>query len=320
MHKTERQQKIQDILAEQPQKIDFFVPHFDVDRRTLERDFKEMQEKGHIEKCETTKKYSVVYKNSGLNPFEALVVYMAIDMVGKHAPIMSTTYKNIRSKLKKLLPGSFAKYSESFIKEVPLHDMQEDIARNAERALEIAARAWTENKILSFKYKSSSKIEDKKIVIRNIVINRRNLTAYIFGVYPDKPESIRSFVPYRMQNIQIGPEITSELLAQCASPNLEKAWGIMPVTEGSVNVTLKFTSKVSYLVKEGRYPGIVEMTEQADEGIQLTLEVGADNAGIPLELMPWIYSWGAEVEVLSPAVVREEWLTTIRKLSSLHLR
>ena len=68
-----------------------------------------------------------------------------------------------------------------------------------------------------------------------------------------------------------------------------------------VEVILLFTPDADQSLRESQYPAHHRLERLDDDSLKLTLYVNDWH-----ELLPWIRSWGAQVEVLEPAVLRHE--------------
>jgi len=81
--------------------------------------------------------------------------------------------------------------------------------------------------------------------------------------------------------------------------HLATSWGIMAGNEIS-EVVLRFTPNVKPFVLERRWHPTQKIETTPDGGCVLRVQVSE-----PLEMQPWIRSWGAQVEVLAPDWLRE---------------
>lgn len=79
----------------------------------------------------------------------------------------------------------------------------------------------------------------------------------------------------------------------------------------TVSVELRFTGEAKYRILEGGYANLSERSLNPDASLEVTLEAPLDSTGLPRSVMPWILSWGAGVEVLSPAPLRAYWHHTL---------
>ncbi len=82
--------------------------------------------------------------------------------------------------------------------------------------------------------------------------------------------------------------------------HLATAWGIIGGREPT-EVRLRFAAGVRRRVRESDWPGADEAVDTSDGGCELTVQVSN-----PLEMLPWIRSWGPACEVLSPAQLRKQ--------------
>ena len=72
-------------------------------------------------------------------------------------------------------------------------------------------------------------------------------------------------------------------------------------SDAQVEVILLFTPDAAELLREGQGPPYHRLDRLDDDSLKLTLYVNDWQ-----ELLPWIRSWGAQVEVLEPAVLRQQ--------------
>jgi hypothetical protein len=87
--------------------------------------------------------------------------------------------------------------------------------------------------------------------------------------------------------------------------HLASSWGIMS-GEGMSEVILRFTAAARPFVEERHWHPSQQIRSNPDGGCMLQVKVSE-----PLEMQPWIRSWGAQVEVIAP-----EWLGTHRRRPS----
>lgn len=103
------------------------------------------------------------------------------------------------------------------------------------------------------------------------------------------------------------------------SDYLEGAWGVVE-SSGSelLPVGLRFTLEVDYRILEGGYSWHRTAQAQPDGCLEMTLEVGTSEGGFPLELLSWVLSWGASVQVLEPESLRARCLEESRRVVGLY--
>ena len=98
---------------------------------------------------------------------------------------------------------------------------------------------------------------------------------------------------------------------------LSNAWGVIGTSGGAVTqVRLRFISEAAYRLREGGYPNLLLEETAPDGKLTVSLQVGTDSSGFPLEILSWVQSWGPRVEVLEPEMLRTRWLSEARQVAS----
>lgn len=94
---------------------------------------------------------------------------------------------------------------------------------------------------------------------------------------------------------------------------LENAWGIWFTESEPVEVVLKFNRRVANRLGETRWHRTEQVTELEDGSLLWQACVAE-----PQEMMPWIRSWGADVEVLKPEELRQRVAEEMRAAAALY--
>ena len=89
---------------------------------------------------------------------------------------------------------------------------------------------------------------------------------------------------------------------------LASAWGI--VAGPPLEVRLRFRNDVAHRAHAMRvrahHHRNLRIDHTTDDGdLLVTVTAGQDKNGLPIDLLPWLYAFGAGVEVLGPERVRE---------------
>lgn len=127
------------------------------------------------------------------------------------------------------------------------------------------------------------------------------LTTHVIG-RRTPPGELRTFKVERLRNAKLGLrayEIPADFDPQML---LNDAWGIWYTNAQPMSVVLKFSSKVRRRVLETRWHRNQEEPQVSEDGSVLWRCLIAE----PREMLPWIRGWGADVEVMEPADLREE--------------
>lgn len=94
---------------------------------------------------------------------------------------------------------------------------------------------------------------------------------------------------------------------------LADAWGIWYTNSAPIEVVLKFSPSVAARLEETRWHRSEKKTRLEDGSVLWQAKVAE-----PLEMIPWIRSWGADVEALEPSGLRQALAREARELASVY--
>ncbi|MCX6083123.1 MAG: CRISPR-associated helicase Cas3' [Chloroflexi bacterium] len=94
---------------------------------------------------------------------------------------------------------------------------------------------------------------------------------------------------------------------------LADAWGVWYTDAEPMVVALKFHPRVAQRVRETRWHRSEEESELQDGSILWRAKIGE-----PLEMLPWIRGWGADVEVLEPESLRKAMVREANRLAGMY--
>lgn len=140
------------------------------------------------------------------------------------------------------------------------------------------------------------------------------LTTHVIG-FREPPGKIRTFKLERLRNarvltveaVPVPPTFDPEAL-------LEYAWGIWYTDEPPQQVVLKFSKDVQRRVLETRWHRKQAEPEVLDDGSVIWRCPIAE----PREMLYWIRGWGADVEVIEPAWLKQKLRSEARRLGELY--
>ena len=162
--------------------------------------------------------------------------------------------------------------------------------------LERIAEGWGSGNKVKVGYRSPN-----SGVLRERVIAPYALEPTASGVYviafDDWAGDIRTFKLSRLESAQLLDERYTIPEDFDAEAYLSSSWGIM-TGEDVWEVLLRFVPSATPLVTERRWHASQQLETTPDGSCLLRVWVSE-----PLEMQPWIRSWGAQVEVLAP-----DWL------------
>jgi predicted DNA-binding transcriptional regulator YafY len=142
-------------------------------------------------------------------------------------------------------------------------------------------------------------------------VSRFEPASYVIGYDPLR-DAMRTFKLERVQRAEMLDE-TYEIPADYDPYTLlADSWGIMDESRTD-EIRLRFSPAVARRVKESVWHRSQTVIDNPDGGCDLTLRVSGTR-----EIRSWILSWGADVEVLAPAALREEIADHARRITAMY--
>ena len=164
--------------------------------------------------------------------------------------------------------------------------------------LETIAEGWGSGRKVEIAYRSPRSGELRRRVIAPYALEPTASGIYII-CYDDWVGEIRTFKLARLESAQLLDEPYNIPPDFDPDVHLASSWGIM--TGDEVNeVLLRFTAAARPFVEERKWHPSQLIRATPDGGCLLQIHVSE-----PLEMQPWIRSWGAQVEVIAPEWLRE---------------
>ena len=271
-----------------------------VDRRTAYRDIELLSESG-TPIWQEEGRFGIVREDYlstvRLTLQEAVSLYIAGRLLARFAderdPHIVSALTKLAGSMPEPLASSLARTAESIAKQ-PVNDQYMQVR-------EAITLGWAQRRKVRLWYRSprTGEVHMRDFAPYFIEAAGAGYSAYVIG-FDDSVGAMRTFKLDRLERAQMLDE--PYLIPVDFDPQayLAAAWGIM-TGERIVKVVLEFSPKVAALVKERRWHASQDIDELEDGGLLLTIEVGE-----PREMLPWIRSWGGEVEVLEPPDLRAE--------------
>jgi predicted DNA-binding transcriptional regulator YafY len=298
-HKARRLLSLATLLAAGPRTAADLARQLGVSHRTLQRDLEELPELGHeIER--DGRRYRLRAGATVLDPVEALAVHTATRLLVHHTRINERGYRTALTKLADQLPEPARRYLHASVTDI------ETLSSEGGRTLDQVAQAWFEGRVLRFDYRApigSKKPHRNDLEVYFVEISRANLAPYVIGFERSYFDAIRTFALDRMENVRVLDERYEVPDDFDPHAHLSSAWGI--VAGPPIEVRLRFRNDVAHRV-HARHHRSLRIDHTTDDGdLHVTVTAGQDKHGIPIDLLPWLYAFGAGVEVLAPERVRE---------------
>lgn len=296
--KAERLNLLKEQLAARPRRVVELAREHGTSRRTIERDLVTLASGmgQRLEKDEEGRWYIPV-KRSALNDVESLAVYSATRLL-LHTGVGELHYRRSLEKLARGVPEPARAALLASVEK--LEPAPED------RVLDQVAQAWFGRRVLKCDYASAHSADQRgtrELEVYFYELNRRNLEPYVLAYDRTNRHRVLVFKLARMSNVMLTDE-TYEIPADF-DPNAElrQAFGILVGDE--IMVRLRVTDRVAARMAEGTDRSL-RVGGPCGEGHREAFVHGTvDPDGRPLELIPWLLSWGDSVEVIDPPHVRE---------------
>jgi predicted DNA-binding transcriptional regulator YafY len=282
---------------------------FDVDERTIYRDFTDLGLELSVPVYNDKKQWKMDEKRF-LPPIrftltEALNIFLTSRLMLAYAQRYDPNLDATFTKLSSVLPDPLAEQVRKTM------DWMQKLPKDQKYLGIIAkvAEAWVSRKRVKILYQNpdSKKPMERLVDVYYIEPAAPGHTSYVLG-YCHLKQALRTFKIERIESIEITGEGYSIPEDFDANKYYSLAWGI--VAEGDeVTVRLKFSRGVATLIGETIWHPSQTIEKQKDGSLIMTL-----NVLYTYELVTWILGWGAKVEVLEPAELREEIQKTAKAM------
>ncbi|MFC4427122.1 helix-turn-helix transcriptional regulator [Deinococcus navajonensis] len=302
-HKSQRLVGLLAELQARPQSTAQLARLFGVGQRSVQRDLETLRAMGHLIQEETPGLYFIPRNGTLLRPAEVLAAYTALRLAHHHSPALGGHYRRALHTLSLALPERVRHTLNASIRSCGQGVF-------TDRQMEVIASAWLDGQVLRFDHRERSGVlrTGLELCVYFVEISRTNLAPFVIGL--DRATGrVGTFKLARMSNLHLLAERYDVDPHFDPQAYLSDAWGVIGGEE-SVTVTVRFDPDAAYRVLEGGFPQSTLIS--GDGYVDLEFRAGVDDSGLPRELMPFLLSWGARAEVLSPPEVRHAWIAELR--------
>ncbi|MDD2390821.1 MAG: WYL domain-containing protein [Desulfobacterales bacterium] len=174
-----------------------------------------------------------------------------------------------------------------------------------------AADALLHSKPLEFTYRSPGADRQTRRIVEPHHL-QHYMASWVLIAWCRKRSNWRKFYLARISDLSVLNESFEKKPASIWNHLLEGAFGIFQ-GDALVDVVLRFSPFRSRWVREQSWHPDQKIQDLADGGLELTLPV-ADFREIKMRIL----QFGADVEVISPADLRQEVATEVRRLQDLY--
>ncbi len=315
--KTLRVQEVLEMLRTKSRSIEEIcqrlkIVHDKASHRAILRDFEDLRAQGNDIEADNKRPQTYTLTREALPQLkadEALVTHIALRLLFHHTSNPPQSYRNALEKITPQMPIELQK-----IAQLSLPNNQGTDEKFSQ--FEKIANCWTQRRAITFEYLALSSTSQKdrrnNLEIYLVEISRSNFEIYVIGRRTNHPPyEVRTYLLSLMQGVT--PLNEQYSIPEDFDPQayLSNAWGVIGDRKPII-VRLKFNASVRRWLEHRRLPGVLRLESDDDNNLIMTIQTGVNNAGIPVELMPFIRGWGANVEILEPLFLRELWLKEAR--------
>jgi len=180
--------------------------------------------------------------------------------------------------------------------------------------LETLTRGWSESRIVKVLYHSVHRNADDTylVAVYLIVPYAVGQTVQAIGQCVSE-DHLRTLRIDRILQATLTPGTYVIPTDQRVAHMLENAWGIWYSDAEPVDVVLRFSAHVAHRVRETVRHASQELTNLPSGELVWSAYISE-----PREMLPWIRGWGADVEVLAPAELRQRIAEETRAMAKLY--
>jgi predicted DNA-binding transcriptional regulator YafY len=179
--------------------------------------------------------------------------------------------------------------------------------------LEAIAEGWGAGRKVRIAYSSPKGEPLKERVIAPYMLEPTDAGVYVIG-HDDAKGELRTFKLERLQTARVLSEPYRIPDDFDPAAYLENSWRIMSGDQ-PVDVVLRFVPEAAPYVRERTWHPSQEIESPPGGGLTLRLCIAE-----PREMLPWIRSWGAQVEVIAPDWLRERVAEELKHAAEIYIR
>ena len=244
-----------------------------------------------------------------LTLLEATALFISARLACKYSDERDTSIESAFTKLAFVLPPPIAEHVQETVRAIAGKTPNPEFAR----VFEILASAWANRQRVRLRYTRAgsdgpeAEISERLLDPYFIEPSAIGHACYVIG-FDHRSGQVRTFKLERIRGLELTSEEYSVPENWSARDYLRSSWGV--VHDEEVEVQVRFSKAVAARVRESIWHPSQELVEQPDGTILFRVRVAGT-----LEITPWLLSWGAEAEVLSPPQLRAHFAEIGRRLA-----
>jgi proteasome accessory factor B len=283
-------------------------------RRTVYRDLRALEGEIGIPLWSEGGKWGIV-EGAFLPPLrltldEAVAFFLAARLMAQFADRYDPDTGAAFQKLAEILPPVVARHLERTVDVLAARPPDELLTRH----LRLLARAWSERRIVELTYDAATyspgrPLRRSRVHPYLLEASATTRALYLIG-FDESRGAVRTFKLQRILELSLAPETFDAADSTPVQDDLGRAWGVITDQE-EVEVELRFAPSVASLVTETTWHPTERVAHEADGSVTWRARVPGT-----IEIKRWILGWGADVEVVGPAELRDQVAATYRKAAA----
>jgi proteasome accessory factor B len=236
---------------------------------------------------------------------EAMAIFLSARLLArymdKHDPVLASAF----SKLEEGLPPALRAHVERTVQDLASRDVDPVFNRHVADL----TRAWADRRVVEFEYAPgpyAGARGPRRATVRPYLLEPSLQThaLYLIG-FDEERGAMRTFKVERIRDLAILPRTFPDPEADVVA-QLRRAWDII-ADQPATQVVLRFRPEVAGRVLEAQWHPSQQVSRLADGSLEWRATVSGT-----IEVRLWILSWGADVEVLEPATLRDDVAATLQ--------
>ena len=295
--------------------LDDLAEECDVDRRTIHRDLRAVEEAGYTltsEWQEGKKVYSFLTKSRNIPPItftlnQLLSLYL-LRSLGVHlagTPFQAEIEELFRT-ITSVLPDRYTAHLERIARvSLPILHGARNYTESAAYIGELQKALLHQYRIkLTYAKKGLKNTSEYELDPYTLIFHKGGI--YLLG-YAHNRKAMRLFALERIRGIEVTRQRFEILADYEPEKHFSSAFGV--VNDNPMHVRVRFSHKIAHAVLERNWMPGQKLTTDSEGRVTIEFEAAGE-----MELASWILSYGAHAEVLDPPELRREVKRQVREM------
>ena len=240
---------------------------------------------------------------------EAMAIVLSARLMTRYADKYDPDLAGAFVKLQEVLPAALREHVERTLDVLAARELDKVFSRH----VHLLTQAWIERRVVTFSYAPiygpGPTVRPARVRPYLIEPSLQTHALYLIG-WDETRDAMRTFKIERIVDLALTPETFEPPEGAALEGALTRAWDII-ADQPEVDVVLRFDPTVAPRVREASWHPSQRL-EHGDDG---SLIWRARVSGT-LEIRLWILSWGADVEVIEPAELRDDVRATLTRAAA----